>query len=62
MEAAQNDVQDLPALSTKREVAGPMFGNCSTRIGDDYFATAAVDLHSDQEAREALRRLAGILR
>ncbi|MCP4788109.1 MAG: hypothetical protein GY903_13390 [Fuerstiella sp.] len=30
-------------------------------IGDDYFATAAVDLHSDQEARETLRRLAGIL-
>jgi hypothetical protein len=31
-------------------------------IGDDYFAAAAVDLHSDQEAGETLRRLAGILR
>ncbi|MEO2027495.1 MAG: hypothetical protein ABGZ23_16600 [Fuerstiella sp.] len=30
-------------------------------IGDDYFAAAAVDLHSDQEAAETLRRLAGIL-
>ena len=31
-------------------------------IGDDYFAAAADDLHSDQEAGETLRRLAGILR
>ncbi len=31
-------------------------------IGDGYFAAAAVDLHSDQEAAETLRRLAGILR
>ncbi|MDG2131036.1 MAG: hypothetical protein P8K08_23760 [Fuerstiella sp.] len=30
-------------------------------IGDDYFSAAAVDLHSDQEAGETLRRLAGIL-
>jgi hypothetical protein len=31
-------------------------------IGDDYFAAAADDLHSDQEAGETLRRLEGILR
>ena len=31
-------------------------------IGEDYFAAAADDLHSDQEAGETLRRLAGILR
>jgi hypothetical protein len=29
--AAQNDVEDLPALSTKKQVASPMFANCSTR-------------------------------
>jgi hypothetical protein len=27
----ENDVQELPALSTKKQVAGPMFANCSTR-------------------------------
>jgi hypothetical protein len=29
--AAEGDVKDLPALSTKLQVAGPNFGNCSTR-------------------------------
>ncbi|MEO2017649.1 MAG: hypothetical protein ABGZ53_25115, partial [Fuerstiella sp.] len=29
--AAHTDVADLPALSTKKEVAGPKFLNCSTR-------------------------------
>ena len=28
---AQTDVEDIPALSTKKEVAGPNFANCSTR-------------------------------
>ncbi|MEO2018755.1 MAG: hypothetical protein ABGZ53_30780 [Fuerstiella sp.] len=29
--AAENDVKDLPALCTKKQVASPMFANCSTR-------------------------------
>ncbi|MCP4787735.1 MAG: helix-turn-helix domain-containing protein [Fuerstiella sp.] len=29
--AAQNDVEHLPALSTKKQVASQMFANCSTR-------------------------------
>ena len=27
----ENDVKEMPALSTKRQVAGPMLCNCSTR-------------------------------
>jgi predicted DNA-binding transcriptional regulator AlpA len=29
--AAEGDVQEMPALSTKLQVAGPNFANCSTR-------------------------------
>ena len=29
--AAEGDVKGLPALSTKKQVAGPEFANCSTR-------------------------------
>ena len=28
---AAKDVEDIPALSTKKQVAGPKFANCSTR-------------------------------
>ena len=28
---AETDVEDIPALSTKKQVAGPKFGQCSPR-------------------------------